>query len=247
MNVRIWDLLVRSFHWLLAAGFVAAFAIATLSDDEGAAFPLHAIIGLVIVFMVTMRVVWGFAGSRWARFSSFELRPSALVRYGRGTFGLGPVTRHAGHNPASSWFALTAFALLLGLGITGWMSARSNEAAGELHQVLAWAMAILAAVHIAGVLWHTVRHRENIAAAMVTGYRRADRAAAIPSSRPLTAIAFLLLTAVFAAMLIAGYTPASGQLTLPVLKTSLQLREAEGEDNAQPARLSNEQHEHDDD
>lgn len=226
-HTRIWDLPVRLFHWLLAAAFLAAFLIANLADDEGTLFPIHALAGLGAVFLVVLRIVWGLAGSRWARFSAFELRPSRLVHYLRGAVGGTTSTRSAGHNAATSWFAVATIAVVLGLGVTGFMMGRGREAAKEVHEVLAWSMLALAGVHIAGVVWHSVRHRENLAASMVTGYKNAEPAAAIASIRPWSAVAFLVLVAAFAATLAAGYEQSTRRLTLPLLDGSLQLGETE--------------------
>ncbi|MFZ2490853.1 MAG: cytochrome b/b6 domain-containing protein [Thermoanaerobaculia bacterium] len=226
-HTRIWDLPVRLFHWLLAAAFLTAFLIANLADDEGTLFPIHALAGLGAVFLIVLRIVWGLAGSRWARFSAFELRPSSLVRYLRGTVGGAPSTRSAGHNAATSWFAVATIAVVLGLGVTGFMMGRGREAAKEVHEVFAWSMLALAGLHIAGVVWHSVRHRENLAASMVTGYKNAEPDAAIASSRPWSAVAFLLLIAAFAATLVAGYEQSTRRLTLPLLDGTLQLGETE--------------------
>ena len=63
-RILVWDLPTRLFHWLLAAGFAAAFAIAILASDEHPLFPIHALPGLVLAFMVVLRVLWGFVGTR---------------------------------------------------------------------------------------------------------------------------------------------------------------------------------------
>lgn len=245
-HTRIWDLPVRLFHWLLAAAFLTAFLIATLAGDEGTLFPIHALAGLGAVFLVVLRIVWGLVGSRWARFSAFELRPSSLFRYLRGALAVtidgAASKRSAGHNPATSWFAVAAIAVVLGLGLTGFMMGRGSEAAEELHEVLAWSMLALGAVHIGGVVWHSLRHRENLAASMVTGYKNADPTTAIPSSRPWSALALVILIAAFAATLAAGYDQSTRSLTLPLLNGSLQLGETE--ERAGPASLRKD-HDHD--
>ena len=226
-RVRIWDLVVRSFHWLVAGAFVAAFAIATLSDDDGTLFPMHALIGMAVVFMVVLRIVWGVIGTRWARFSSFDLRPSALFAYLRGAVGTTRPTEHPGHNPATSWFVVASIVVLLLLGISGLMNALGNESAEEVHEVAAWTMVALAGIHIAGIAIATVRTRENVAFSMISGMKRGDATAAIGSARPWSALVFVVLTALWAGMLISGYDRITGQLTVPVVGTILQLSEAE--------------------
>lgn len=231
-RVRIRDLVVRSFHWLMAASFLAAFLIATLSDDDGTVFPFHALFGLAVVFMVVLRIVWGFIGSRWARFDSFDLRPSRLFAYFRGVAGAGPAVESSGHNPATSWFAVSAGLILLLLGVTGFMNGRGNEAGKEVHELLAWSMLTLAGAHIAGVLVHTIRRHDDVALGMVTGMKDADGAAAIVSARPWRAVLFVGLVAVWMALLVGGYDQATGKLTIPVPGTTIELSGAEDEANS---------------
>lgn len=228
-RVRIWDLVVRSFHWLVAASFLAAFLIATLSDDRGAVFPLHALFGLTVLLMVVLRIVWGFAGSRWARFAAFDLRPSRLFAYVRGVAGAAPVEGSPGHNPATSWFALSAGLILLLLGVSGFLNGLGEEGAEEVHEVLAWTMLILSGVHVSGVLVHTMRGHGDVALSMVTGLKTADSSAAIGSARPWSAALFVGLVAVWFALLLRGYDATAGTLTIPVIGTTIELSESEAE------------------
>jgi cytochrome b561 len=74
---------------------------------------------------------------------------------------------YASNNPGSAMAALLMFifapALLLsGLGVGG-------ESWEELHEVIAWALLVVIGLHLLGLAWHTVRHRENISLAMITG------------------------------------------------------------------------------
>ncbi|HEY0593824.1 MAG TPA: cytochrome b/b6 domain-containing protein, partial [Thermoanaerobaculia bacterium] len=209
---------------------------------------------VLAVFLVLRRIVWGVAGTRWARFRSLDLRPSSLGRYLREALGPGEGGRHPGHNPATSWFVVATIAIILALGWTGFTMARGSEAAEEVHEILAWSMLALVAVHVGGVLWHRVRRGENLAAGMVTGLKEAPEASAIRSVRPWSAAALILLTAGWGAVLAAGYDSASSRLTLPLLGGPLQVGEREddrGEDREDPrnpsTRESGEDHDRHDD
>jgi len=226
-RVRIWDLPVRLVHWLLAATFLSAFAIATLTDDDGALFGFHALLGLLALSLAIVRIVWGLAGSRWARFGSFDLRVSSLARYLREIPRRRSERSWPGHNPATAWFALASLVLIMGLGVTGIATARGSELAEEIHEVLAWSMAALAGIHIAGVAWHRVRRGENLAAAMVTGWKNAPRAEGIRSFRPWSGAVVLLLAGITALFLITRYDAATRRLMLPLPGGPLQIAEAE--------------------
>lgn len=228
-RILVWDLPVRVFHWLLAGSFVGAFLIANVVDDESSLFAVHMWLGGIMVAMVLMRLIWGLLGTRYARFRSFaQAGPRALWGYVRGTLkGEGEGERHVGHNPGSSLAAYLIFALVLGLGITGAFMSSGGEAFEEVHEVLAWLLLGTVVVHVAGIVWHTVRHRENIARSMVDGRKVGDSEAAIPSARPVVALVFLAVTGLWAGGLYAGYDGATNTVRLPLIGQSLQLGEDE--------------------
>jgi cytochrome b len=226
--VRVWDLPVRLLHAVLAVSFVSALVIAAVAGDESALFPLHALLGAIAFVGVVLRLAWGFAGSRWARFAALDLRPRSVVRYLGGALGRGAGTGEgAGHNPATSWFLVATLSLVPAVAVTGVLTARGQDAAEDVHEVLAWSMAALAALHVAGVVLHRLRRGECLARGMVTGRKIADASAEIRSARPWSAAAFLLVLGVSGAVLARGYDAASGRLSLPLLAGPLQLRDAE--------------------
>ena len=242
-RILVWDLPVRLFHWFLAASFVGAFAIANLADDESTAFALHMLLGGVAAFMVLLRLVWGLVGSRWARFSSFAASPKELFIYIRGVLA-GGGRRYTGHNPGSSLAALLMFALILGLAATGvLMGSGGGEASEEVHELLAWTMVAVIGAHIVGIVWHTVRHRENIAVSMVDGRKEAEPSGAIASARPVAVLAFVVLTALWTAGLVRGYDAATGQATLPLIGQTLQV--SEGEEHEESTYREHEAHDDD--
>ena len=222
-RVLIWDLPTRLFHWALAASFLAAFAIGSLVDDDSAMFAIHMLLGGVAAFLVVLRLVWGLVGSRWSRFSEFVVSPAEVVAYLRGTL-TGDTTRHTGHNPATSVAAYVIFALIIGLAVTGVLMGRA-EVFEEIHEVLAWVTIAVVVAHIAGVVWHTIRCRENIALTMVDGRKEAEASEAIPSARPVVALVFVALVGLWTAGLIAGYDRSGGTVTIPVVGTTFAVGE----------------------
>ncbi|WP_455431202.1 cytochrome b/b6 domain-containing protein, partial [Psychrobacter piscatorii] len=69
-QVRVWDMLVRVTHWAVAAGITANL----LFTEEGS--ELHQYVGYIGVGLVVVRLLWGFEGTRYARFSDFFPTPS---------------------------------------------------------------------------------------------------------------------------------------------------------------------------
>lgn len=200
----VWDLPVRLFHGGLAASVTAAAAIALVGGEETAVFPLHMLLGAVAAAMVLLRIVWGFLGTRHARLGALLVSPAAILAY-LTAMARGRPERHVGHNPAAAAAIVAMLLLVLGLAVTGVLMARGIEAVEELHEILAYALVAVVAVHLLGVAVHTIVHRENIVRGMVDGRKEAEAAESIPSARPLAAIIGLALVAGFAAWILAGY------------------------------------------
>ena len=194
-TVRVWDPLVRVFHW----GLVAAVATAWLTADE--VQPVHEVAGYTVAGLVAFRLIWGVAGSRYARFAQFVTGPRATLAY-LGTVMRGGERRYLGHNPAGAAMIVALLLTLSGTALTGWLMAEPERVAmlpalpqivspawadddgeheerevegplKEVHETLANLLLVLVAAHVGGVALASIRHRENLARAMLTGDKRA--------------------------------------------------------------------------
>ena len=131
------------------------------------------LIGLTLPVLVGLRVLWGIVGSRYARLSSFALRPKELVGYFK-DFLLGNPARNLGHNPASSWAAIIMMALALGLAVTGYLmtSGGNKETFEEVHELFSSAFIVVVIAHVSGIILHTLRHKDPIGLSMVNGRKQ---------------------------------------------------------------------------
>jgi hypothetical protein len=118
--------------------------------------------------------------------------------------------------------------LVLGLATTGILMATGNKSLEDVHGLLSWAFLIVVVGHIAGVIMHTVRQRENLTASMIDGRKEVEPAQAIASSHPVLGLVFLALVGLVSWRLAAGFDPATRTLTLPLIGQTLQLGEVEG-------------------
>lgn len=169
---RIYDLPTRIFHWLFAASFIVAFSIANLVDDELAIFAYHMIAGATLGLCIVWRFIWGFIGTKHARFSDYVLKPKALICYLKESLA-NYKKAWIGHNPASSWAAIVMMLLAFFLIVSGILMTTGpfNEAIEELHELAANAFMLVVVLHILGVLVHTVKQQDPIAKSMVSGYK----------------------------------------------------------------------------
>ncbi|SOC21184.1 cytochrome b [Rhodobacter sp. JA431] len=192
--IKVWDPVIRIFHW----GLAGSFAIAWLSAEE--VQPLHEFCGYTAAALVAVRVVWGFVGPRYARFSQFVRGPGAVIAYLKAMIA-GRERRHIGHNPAGAAMIVALLVAMGGTAWTGWLMAEtpsqaramlpalvtpayadddryehhrsgSEGAIKDVHEALANLMLLLVALHIGGVALASMRHRENLARSMVTGLKR---------------------------------------------------------------------------
>lgn len=248
-NNLVYDLPLRVFHWLFAALFVSAFLIAKTIDDESALFSYHMLAGILLGFVVSLRLLWGFVGSKHSRFSSFALHPRDLLNYFLAIFS-GDRRRWSGHNPASSWAAILMFGLALGLGTTGILMANGlKESLEDLHELLANGFLVVVLLHIAGVVLHSLRHRDGLALSMIDGAKiNVPAEERISKSRPAVAILFLLATIAFATFLMNNFD--SRQQTLNIFGTTLQLGEDDHDhdnENQHESKNNRVEEPHDDD
>jgi cytochrome b len=222
-RILIWDLPTRLFHWLFTATVLGALSVALIADDEGSVFRIHMLLGLIAGFLVLLRLVWGIAGSRYARFGSFLFGPKALVEYLVGAFRR-TAERHVGHNPGSAYAIFAMLLLSLGLASSGLLLA-SWKGLEELHEILGFTMLAVVGTHLVGIILHTARHRENIALSMIHGRKEGEAHQGITSSHPAVGVIFLALALGCAAIVFKGYDSQTGQLS--VLGQSFRLGESE--------------------
>jgi cytochrome b len=225
-RVRVWDLPTRWFHWLL----VAAFAAQWFTQDDARLLDFHVFAGYAIGCLLLFRVLWGFAGTRYARFASFAFGPRQGLHHLLEMLA-GRHERHLGHNPAGSWSIFGLLALgaatvvtgLLTLGgakqlgpLRGWLGYARGDTIGVVHKYLAWSMLALVALHLLGVLLASRAERENLALSMLSGTKIAPGSFHGVGAVAPVALAMLLAAAAGAWFYFRGYAAATpGQPYLP--------------------------------
>lgn len=227
-RVRVWDIGVRAFHWLLVASVVAA--LATGLAMAPAYFDAHLIAGTSVALLLLFRVVWGVLGSTYARFTSFVTTPLEAIAHARQLIR-GEAPHHIGHNPLGAAMIVTLLALLTALVVTGVIvlggvfkegpsahifAYATGRGAKDVHELLAYVLLGLVGLHVLGIVIESVRTRDNLVRAMATGRKHLQHGsvtAPAAAARPLLAALVTSVIAVSSAGAIAHIA------TLPVPAT----------------------------
>jgi cytochrome b len=192
--VRIWDLPIRLFHWILAVLVVFSYVTGKIG---GSWLDWHMKSGYAILALLVFRLFWGFVGSDTARFSQFVRSPVAAVDYLRDLAG-GVARPVVGHNPAGGWAVLTLLGALLFQAIAGLFAddeiatqgplaaKASNAFVGwmtRLHDYNQWVLVGFVGLHLVAIAVYRWRFKLPLTRAMITGLLRGDLPTGIPAPR----------------------------------------------------------------
>ena len=190
-QIRVWDAPTRVFHWLLVLSFAGAY----LTSESERWSLVHITLGYTLGGLITFRLIWGFVGTRYARFTSFVKGPSEVLQYAKSMATLKP-KHFVGHNPLGAVAIVLLIVSGIAIVVTGYAAFNEigEEWVAELHEVASHIMLILVGIHIVGVIAASWLHKENLARAMVNGFKQGKAADGI--SRVWVSVAVVLVAAV---------------------------------------------------
>lgn len=219
----VWDLPVRLMHWMLALAVGAAWAS---GHAQGAWFSVHLACGYTTLVIVVTRIIWGFVGTRHARFANFLQAPHAIGLYTRKMLQ-GEAENTVGHNPLGALMVLLLLALLLAQAITGlfsndqvsdvgplfgYVGVHTSDRLTGIHRTLSTVILASAFLHIAAALGYWSLKRQNLMWPMLTGRKPAESVppdAAISTSRIWLALLIATAIAIVLLFVISTAPPAS--------------------------------------
>ncbi len=197
-EVRIWDPLVRIFHWSL----VIAFSLSYLTGEEESS--IHVYSGYTILGLISFRILWGVIGTKHARFTDFVRGKDTVIHYLKSLLTRNP-QHYQGHNPAGGWMVIALIISLFASTLSGLKLYAVEEGLGpfansspeihlisnayadddkdkkdsgdefwkdfweEIHEAAVNFTLLLIFIHVGGVLVSSLIHKENLVKAMVTG------------------------------------------------------------------------------
>jgi len=214
---RVWDLPTRITHWALVLAVSGSWITSKLGSSY---FPYHVYCGYTVLILVVFRILWGFVGTRHARFAHFVCGPVRVMRYLRylREHAIGAPAHHSvGHNPLGGWSVLLLLGLLLaqaGTGLFandeidntgpffGWVTEHGSNLLSGYHRRLFALIEIAVALHLVAVVYYTAVRRDSLIRPMFTGRKSAAQVPAseeiIGSRLGLAGLIVLLLVAALA-------------------------------------------------
>ena len=191
MRRLVWDLPTRIFHWTLVASFIGAYL--TGEDDHYAV--LHVTCGFTIFGLLLFRIIWGFAGSRYAIFSSFIKGPKEIIGYLRSLVS-SKKERWVGHNPAGGISILSLLILGLISTISGWIEYEDINVPRieQIHEWASFTMLSLVIIHFIAVLLSSLLFKDNLIRSMFDGTKDIEKEQSIRHKYPIIgALLFALI------------------------------------------------------
>ena len=179
--IRIWDLPIRLFHWLLVICIISSFITVKIG---GNAMEWHARVGYCVLTLIIFRICWGFIGSHHARFIHFVPGPKGLLNY-----LLGKAKAGLGHNPLG---ALSVLGLLFSVGlqaVTGlfanddiafegpfakYISSETVELLTSIHRQNEKILIALIVIHLCAIFYYQKFKGENLIKPMLLGDKEID-------------------------------------------------------------------------
>jgi cytochrome b len=179
-TVKVWDPLVRVFHWSLVFFFLLAF----ITEDDW--INLHVQAGYAVTFLIGFRLLWGLVGTRNARFMSFVKSPAVMRAYLKGLLSF-KAPHYLGHNPLGAAMVIVLLLSIALVSFTGMViiaSEGNGPLAGtffstlggdwmeDVHEFFANFTLLMVVAHVSGVMFSSFLEGENLVKAMVTGRKK---------------------------------------------------------------------------
>ena len=185
IKIKVWDLPLRAFHWLMALSVLGAIVTGELG---GNLIDWHGRFGELLLGLLVFRTIWGFIGSTHARFASFFPTPARIARYIKGQW------QGAGHNPLGAISAIALLGALAGVVITGLYANDDIAFQGPLfglidkslsdtlsawHVKLFYVLTVLVPVHLAAIVFHVQVKKHDLITPMITGDKTVPKEQAV--------------------------------------------------------------------
>ena len=208
-NKKIWDLPLRLFHISLIL-----LVIGSISSAKINMLDLHQYFGVALLGLVFFRILWGFLGTFYSRFTSFNLSiVDALSQFSK-TNNITSI-----RTPIGCYSTIIFMVVLLSISVSGLFSSDDILYDAPLsfltpnltndwtyiHNILHYFLYILIGIHIVAILYYQIVKKMKIIERVLDGYSRIEKINIVSiNEKPLIGI-FLLLILTFSPILILLY------------------------------------------
>jgi cytochrome b len=183
MKIYIWSLPTRIFHWLLVIGMVAAYIL----SDEEELLNFHSSVGYMVGILIIFRIIWGFVGPQYSRFSDFPIGVNSLKNFAADMKG--SKSHSPGHNPVASvvMLGIIFFSLIIvvsgilllaseGQGLFAFFqTGLSEDTLKEAHEIAVNIVITLVIMHLLGNLVDYIFNKKTgTLQSMFTGYKNIE-------------------------------------------------------------------------
>lgn len=187
VRTRIWDPLLRGFHWLIATAVIVTWMLGHYGPSK---MTLHFWLGYLILALLAFRLVWGFVGPQSARFSHFFRGPGATWAYARRFLSREP-SYWPGHNPMGALSVLAMIGVLGAQALSGLfvdpddyinvgpladkVDGATRKALLSWHHLGGTLVLILVLLHVGIILFYRFWKHEDLVRPMITGWKMVRR------------------------------------------------------------------------
>jgi cytochrome b len=188
-RIRVWDLPVRLFHWVLAVCIILGIIFVKIG---GNAIEWHAYCGYTALVLVLFRIIWGFVGSWHARFANFIPSPQSLFAYLQGQSNGG-----IGHNPLGAFSVIALLLAILVQAMTGlfadddiffqgplakYVSNANVALLTSVHRFNQYILFALITLHLAAIFFYQLYKKERLIEPMITGDKQIEEVNTVSES-----------------------------------------------------------------
>lgn len=207
-TILVWDVPTRIFHWLLVICFTGAW----LSSESERFQMIHYAFGYSAIALVVFRLVWGFIGTKYARFSDFIKGPQEILTHVKAV-AEGRHQNTPGHNPVGGIVMVGLMFVILLIGLTGYWSVKEflGDMMSEAHEAIASFALGLVLIHIGAALIMSLLQKENLVRAMVHGKKNGPPVQAIRFPHYLIGLALVIGWGYFFYLVLTGAIPSLTQ------------------------------------
>ena len=206
-NKKIWDLPLRLFHISLIFLVIGSISSAKLNMLD-----LHQYFGVALLGLVFFRIIWGFFGTYYSSFKSFNLSIiDALSQFSKTN------TITSIRTPIGCYSTLIFIIVLLSISVSGLFSSDDilydaplsfltpNHTSDwtYLHNILHYILYILIGTHISAILYYQIVKKMKIIERIVDGYSRIEKINIVSiNEKPLIGILILLILTILPVLIL---------------------------------------------